>query len=67
VVGHLGHGIQLLNTSILSTKFRYRDHIIREVTETQLDSNNINTEDSFCISNSWKPLIYSLKEHRKLP
>lgn len=38
MVGHLGHGIQLQNTSILSTKFRYKDHIIREVTQTELDS-----------------------------
>jgi hypothetical protein len=37
----LGHHIQLLNTSILSTEHRYMDRIIWEVTNTQLHPSNI--------------------------
>jgi hypothetical protein len=52
----LGHHIQLHNT-ILSTKPRYMDHIIREAIENELHSNNMNREDGFCPSRSWKPLL----------
>jgi hypothetical protein len=59
---NLGHHIQLQNTTILSTKPRYWDRIIREAIEIQLHPNNMNREDGFCLSKSWKPLIYSLKD-----
>jgi hypothetical protein len=36
------------------------DWIIREATETELHT-NMNTEDGLCLSQSWKPLIHSLK------
>jgi hypothetical protein len=61
---NLGHPIQPHNTIILSTKPRYMDHIIRDLTEIELHP-NMNREDGFCISKLWKPLIRSLQHHRK--
>jgi hypothetical protein len=58
----LEHCIQFHNTSILATKTRYTDHIVREATEIELHSNNMNREVGFCLSKSWKPLICSLKK-----
>jgi hypothetical protein len=37
------------------------DRIGREATEIELHPYNINREDGFCLSKSWKPLIGSLK------
>jgi hypothetical protein len=62
---NLGHHIQLQNTTILSTKPRYMDRIIKEAIEIELHPNNMNREDGFCLSKSWKPLIDSLKDRRK--
>jgi hypothetical protein len=62
---NLGHHIQLQNTTILSTKPRYKDRIIREAIEIELHPNNMIREDGFCLSKSWKPLICSLKDRRK--
>jgi hypothetical protein len=64
---NLRHCIQVHNTSILSTKLRYMDCIIREATEIRFHPNNKNTENGFCLSKSWKPLISNLKDHRKPP
>jgi hypothetical protein len=64
---NLGHCIQLHHTTIISTKPRYMDHVIREATETELHPNNMNRENGFCLSKSWKPLICSLKDRRKPP
>jgi hypothetical protein len=64
MTGHsinLWHCIQLSHTAIPSTKPRYMDCIIREVTEIELHSNSRNREDGFCLSKSWEPLICSLK------
>jgi hypothetical protein len=59
----LGHCIQLQDTNILSTNSRYVDQMIREVTEIKLHLNNMNRVDGHCHSQSWKPLIHSLKGH----
>jgi DNA-binding IclR family transcriptional regulator len=53
----LGHRIPFHNTSILATKTRYMDHIIREAIENELHPNNMNREVGFCLRMSWKPLI----------
>jgi hypothetical protein len=59
-----GHRIQFQDTKILSTKSRYMDRLFREVIEVELYPNNMNREDGFCQSRSWKPLIHSFKVHR---
>jgi hypothetical protein len=49
---YLGHRIQFHNSSILATKTRYMDRIVREATEIELHSYNINREGCFCLSKS---------------
>jgi hypothetical protein len=56
-----GHCIQFHNSSILAKKIRYMDCIVREAIEIQLHPYNIKREGGFCLSNSWKSLIGSLK------
>jgi hypothetical protein len=56
-----GHRIQFHNSSILATKTRYMDRIIREVIKSELNPYNINREGGFCLSKSWKHLIGPLK------
>jgi hypothetical protein len=51
---NLGHHIQLHNTSILAKKSRCMDRIIREAIRIELHPNNINREDGFSLSKSWK-------------
>jgi hypothetical protein len=58
----LGHPIQFHNTSILATETQHMDRIVREAIETELHSNNMKREVGFCLSKSWKPLIFSLKK-----
>jgi hypothetical protein len=58
---------ELHRTATLSTKSKYMDCISWEVTEIELHPNIMNTEDSFYLSKSWKPLICSLKDRRKPP
>jgi hypothetical protein len=41
--------------------------IIWEAIEIELHPKNMNREDGFWQSKSWKPLICSLKDHRKTP
>jgi hypothetical protein len=55
------HCIQFHNSSILATKTRYMDRIVREAIEIELHPYNISREGGFCLSKSWKPLISSLK------
>jgi predicted GIY-YIG superfamily endonuclease len=62
---NLGHHIQFQNTTILATKSRYMDRMIRKATEIQLHPNNMNREDGLHLSRSQKPLIHSLKGCRK--
>jgi hypothetical protein len=64
---NLGHHIQLHNTTNLSTKPRYMDHIIKEAIEVELHPNNINREDVFCLIKPWQPFICSLRDGRKPP
>jgi hypothetical protein len=60
----LGHRIKSHTTSILAKKLRYVDHIIRETIEIELHPNNINRENGFSLSRSWKPLIHDLWEQK---
>jgi hypothetical protein len=43
------------------------DHVITEVIKIELHPNNMNREDGFCLSRSWKLLIHSLSNCRKSP
>jgi hypothetical protein len=56
-----GQRIQFHNSSILATKTRYMDRIVREAIEIELHTYNVNREDGFFLSKWWKPLIGSLK------
>jgi hypothetical protein len=58
----LGHHIQFHETSILATKTRYMDRIIREAIGIEPHSKNMNIEVGSCLSKSWKPLSCSLKK-----
>jgi hypothetical protein len=53
--------IKFYNSSILVTKTRYVDGIVREAIEIELHPYYINIEGGFSLSKSWKPLIGSLK------
>jgi hypothetical protein len=44
---NLGHG-----TSILPTKYRYKDCIIREINEIELHPSNMKRNDGFCRNTS---------------
>jgi hypothetical protein len=56
-----GHRIQFHNSSILPTKTRYMDRIVREAIEIEHHPYNIKRGGSFCLSKPWKLLIGSLK------
>jgi hypothetical protein len=49
------------DSSILTTKTRYMDCIVREDIEIELRLYNIDREGGFHLSKSWKLLISSLK------
>jgi hypothetical protein len=55
------HRIEFHNSSILATKTRYINSIIKEVIEIELNPYNINGEGDFWLSKSWALLICSLK------
>jgi hypothetical protein len=63
---NLGHWILLNDTNILAKKSRHMERIIRKATEIQLYPNIINREDDLSLSRSWKPLIHTLKEWKKV-
>jgi hypothetical protein len=58
----LGH-----NTSTFHTRPQYKDPNIRNATDIELWPNNMNSEDGFCQSKSFKPLICSLKNQGNPP
>jgi hypothetical protein len=64
---NFGDHIQLQDTHTLSTIFRYMDHIITMVAEIELYLSNMKREDGFCLSKSWKPLFFFLKEYERPP
>jgi hypothetical protein len=55
------HNILFHNSSILVTKTRYMDRVVKEAIGIELHPYNINREGGFCLSKSWKPLIGSFK------
>jgi hypothetical protein len=58
----VGNCILLNDTDILAKKSRCMVRIIRKTIEIKLYYNNINREDEFSLSWSWKQLIHILKE-----
>jgi hypothetical protein len=62
---NLDHRIELQNTTILSSKSRYMDRMIREAIEIELQPTHMNREDGLRLSRSWKPLIHALNGRRK--
>jgi hypothetical protein len=50
-----------IQNTILCTKFRYMDRMIRKAIEIVLNPNNMNKEDGLRLSRSGKPLIHSHK------
>jgi hypothetical protein len=60
----LGHRIKLQNTTSLSTKTTYMDRMTREAIEIELHP-NMNKEDGLRLSQSWKPLIHTVRGRRK--
>jgi hypothetical protein len=59
---NLGHCIQFHDTSILVKKPRHMEH---KATDTELCPDNMNREEGFYLSRSWKSLIQTVNDHRK--
>lgn len=60
---NLRHRIQVHHTA----KPRCMDCIIREAIDIELYPDNMNWEDGFCLSTSWKSLVCSMKDRKKPP
>jgi hypothetical protein len=56
------HSVDFHNTSILTTKTRYMDRVVREAIETELQPNNMKRQVGFCLSKSCQPLIWPLEK-----
>jgi len=61
----LGHRIQFQNTIILTMRSGRMECNIREVTEIELQPNNMNREGSFSLSKLRKPHLQTVKEQKK--
>jgi hypothetical protein len=51
--------------STIAKQSRRRDRLKREATGVELHPSNMNRENVFPLSRSWKPPIYSLKKRKK--
>jgi hypothetical protein len=62
------HSIKLCTRFLLSNtkKSRHMNRIIREVIEIKLCPKNVNIDDEFSLSKSWKRLVYTQKEQKKV-
>jgi len=54
-------------SSVLDKKSRGMGSLTREVIETELHADNLNREEGFFLSKSWKPLVQTLEERKKGP
>jgi len=61
---NLGHCIQFPDISILAKKSGYLECLIKEMTDRELHSDNLNREEGFSLSRSWRPLIQVLKKEK---
>jgi hypothetical protein len=59
---NLGHCIQFQETGNLAKKSGSMECLIREAVEIELHPNNMNREEDFSLSKSWKSLLQTLKE-----
>jgi uncharacterized protein YqjF (DUF2071 family) len=59
---NLGRWIQIQNIIILVKRSKQIDWILKEVIEIDLHPDNMNREDSFSLSQAWKPVIHDLTE-----
>jgi hypothetical protein len=62
---NLSHLTQPQNTIILVKKVRQIDQILGEVIEIELHFDDMNKDDSFFLSQAWKPVTYDLKQQRQ--
>jgi len=61
----LDHSIQFHDANILAKKSGHMEHHVRDMTEIEVHHDNINKEEGFFLSKSWRPLTWSLKEWKK--
>jgi hypothetical protein len=58
---HNDHTVQTWDTNIRAKKSKHMAWIIQEVMQNKFHPNDMNREDGFSLSRSWKPLICILK------